>query len=382
MTTSPAQSVSPSPASAAPRERTVEQPGSSRPGIVGIGALFAAATITVVSAALAGVTENPAFLVPMLVGAVLGAAWLPGHYLVQPNGARAHPVRPVQGDDPRAGMALDPEPVHQAGVPKDQSAGPQLPDIPVSKINGAEGNPIGIAVVVWRVVDTAKATFEVDDYNDYVIVQSETAIRHLGTQYPYDDFEGTRTSLRADPDVIAQSLHTGSSSGSTMRGWRSWSPTDPPRLRHRDRRGDVASSAGVSRGARPGGPSSRGPWGWCRMRWSSSPNTTSSSSTRSGRRDGLEPPRRAHERAADDSHRQHRHTSLTGRPLPHRLRRVRRRHPGASPGPSPPRSTRDRSITVRLASLQDQPAVVGPQRDLLVGQSTVPAGRRWRTSRA
>ncbi|RMH75843.1 MAG: SPFH domain-containing protein, partial [Actinomyces sp.] len=73
----------------------------------------------------------------------------------------------------------------------------------------AEGNPIEIAaVVVWRVVDTARAVLEVDDYEDFVFVQSETAIRHLGTQYPYDDFTGQRVSLRADPDVVAASLHT------------------------------------------------------------------------------------------------------------------------------------------------------------------------------
>jgi len=77
-----------------------------------------------------------------------------------------------------------------------------------TKINDAEGNPIEIAaVVVWKVVDTAKAKFEVDDYEDFVVVQSETAIRHLGTEYPYDDFQGDRVSLRANPDVVARSLH-------------------------------------------------------------------------------------------------------------------------------------------------------------------------------
>ncbi len=78
----------------------------------------------------------------------------------------------------------------------------------ITKINDAEGNPIEIAaVVVWKVVDTAKAKFEVDDYEDFVVVQSETAIRHLGTEYPYDDFQGDRISLRANPDVVAGSLH-------------------------------------------------------------------------------------------------------------------------------------------------------------------------------
>ena len=59
---------------------------------------------------------------------------------------------------------------------------------PQLKVNDANGNPIEIAaVVVWRVVDTAKAIFSVEDYNAFVEVQSETAIRHLDSQYPYDD---------------------------------------------------------------------------------------------------------------------------------------------------------------------------------------------------
>ena len=77
----------------------------------------------------------------------------------------------------------------------------------VSKVNDAEGNPIEIsAVVVWRVVDTARAVFEVDDFEDFVHVQSETAIRHLGTQYPYDDFDGDSVSLRSNPDLVAETL--------------------------------------------------------------------------------------------------------------------------------------------------------------------------------
>ncbi len=78
----------------------------------------------------------------------------------------------------------------------------------VSKVNDAEGNPIEIAaVVVWRVVDSTRAVFEVDDFEDFVFVQSETAIRHLGMQYPYDDFQGDRISLRANPEEVAATLH-------------------------------------------------------------------------------------------------------------------------------------------------------------------------------
>ena len=68
------------------------------------------------------------------------------------------------------------------------------------KVNDHEGNPIEIAaVVVWRVVDTAEAIFEVDDYENYVHVQSESALRNLATSYPYDSHEEGQLSLRGTP---------------------------------------------------------------------------------------------------------------------------------------------------------------------------------------
>jgi hypothetical protein len=75
------------------------------------------------------------------------------------------------------------------------------------KVNDLEGNPIEIAsVVVWRVVDTAEALFEVDDYNNYVHVQSESALRNLATSYPYDVHDDQHTSLRGHTAVVADHL--------------------------------------------------------------------------------------------------------------------------------------------------------------------------------
>ncbi len=76
------------------------------------------------------------------------------------------------------------------------------------KVNDANGNPIEIAaVVVWKVVDTAEAVFEVDDYENYVTIQSEAALRNLATTYPYEqDAEDERLALRSDPNSIAQKL--------------------------------------------------------------------------------------------------------------------------------------------------------------------------------
>ena len=76
-----------------------------------------------------------------------------------------------------------------------------------SKVNDTAGNPIEMAaVVVWRVVDTAVATFQVDDYVNYVHVQSESAVRNLATHYPYDTQEDGQLSLRGDTEEIAGQL--------------------------------------------------------------------------------------------------------------------------------------------------------------------------------
>jgi len=77
-----------------------------------------------------------------------------------------------------------------------------------SKVNDRNGNPVEIsAVVVWRVVDTAEASFEVQDYEDFVAVQSEAALRSLATRYPYDS-EDHETSLRGSTDEICRQLRT------------------------------------------------------------------------------------------------------------------------------------------------------------------------------
>ena len=75
------------------------------------------------------------------------------------------------------------------------------------KVNDNEGNPIEIAaVVVWRVVDTAEAVFEVDDYNNYVKVQTEAALRNLATRYTYDTHDEAQMSLRGHTVAVAEHL--------------------------------------------------------------------------------------------------------------------------------------------------------------------------------
>ena len=76
----------------------------------------------------------------------------------------------------------------------------------VAKVNDADGNPIEIAaVVVWQVQDTARAKFEVDDFVEFVAIQTETAVRHIANSYPYDA-PADRMSLRDNAEEITEKL--------------------------------------------------------------------------------------------------------------------------------------------------------------------------------
>ena len=77
------------------------------------------------------------------------------------------------------------------------------------KVTDADGNPVEIAaIVVWQVADTARSTYAVDSYPDFVSVQAESALRHVATSHPYDDTTGAGTSLRGSTDVVSAQLAT------------------------------------------------------------------------------------------------------------------------------------------------------------------------------
>jgi regulator of protease activity HflC (stomatin/prohibitin superfamily) len=77
------------------------------------------------------------------------------------------------------------------------------------KVNDLRGNPIDIAAqIMWRVVDTAQALFDVDDYKQFVRVQVEAAIRTIGSRYPYDDFEHQEITLRGNHDQVGIELRS------------------------------------------------------------------------------------------------------------------------------------------------------------------------------
>ncbi len=81
-------------------------------------------------------------------------------------------------------------------------------DSQVLKVNDAVGSPVEVAaVVVWRVVDTARASFDVEDYEEFVRIQTETAVRHMTSLYPYDQYEEDQVSLRSHAEEVTGVLN-------------------------------------------------------------------------------------------------------------------------------------------------------------------------------
>lgn len=80
-------------------------------------------------------------------------------------------------------------------------------ETPVSKVNDSDGNPINIsAIVVWRLKDTAKATYAVDNYQTYLRTQAEAAVRHVAAEYPYDTSDSAQASLLKSAELVNQKL--------------------------------------------------------------------------------------------------------------------------------------------------------------------------------
>jgi regulator of protease activity HflC (stomatin/prohibitin superfamily) len=80
-------------------------------------------------------------------------------------------------------------------------------DNDILKVNDASGNPVEIAAVInWQVVDTARASFDVEDYEAFVEIQAEASVRHVASEYPYDNYEEEGFSLRANADEVANTL--------------------------------------------------------------------------------------------------------------------------------------------------------------------------------
>ena len=149
-------------------------------------------------------SRSPALVVAGILGFLLGAFLLAGLFLVNPNEAR---VLQLFGD--YKGSAREPglrwtNPLYTKRAVSQRVVSFESGKL---KVNDLDGNPVEIAaIVVWRVVDSAQATFEVSDHAEYVRVQSEAALRNLATRYPYDAHDDEKVSLRGHTQVVAEHL--------------------------------------------------------------------------------------------------------------------------------------------------------------------------------
>lgn len=174
----------------------------------GIPVLIAAIAIFLGSVALfifGGLAGSIVLIVLAVVLTLVFAALAAGFFMVQPNQSAVLTLfGDYRGSDPNPGLRW----ANPLYLKKKVSLRVRNFTTQTSKVNDARGNPIEIAaVVVWRVVDTARATFGVDNFTNYVHIQSESAVRQLARSYPYDAFEDTDvTTLIGDTSEINDNL--------------------------------------------------------------------------------------------------------------------------------------------------------------------------------
>ncbi len=175
---------------------TAERPAWSAPGWIGILAIVVFLGLAVGSLAIF-IPAAVVFVAAAIVSLASLAIVQPGQTVV------------VQFFGRYIGTVRNPGLVWLAPLSVRQRVGIKVQNFETSKlkVNDAEGNPVEFAaIVVWRVADTAKAVFSVDDYARFVAVQAESALRHIATTHPYDSADGV--SLRGSTDVVAGELAT------------------------------------------------------------------------------------------------------------------------------------------------------------------------------
>ncbi|MFB9909260.1 SPFH domain-containing protein [Allokutzneria oryzae] len=187
-----------------PTPRVGERDAVKLPGVpmflLGVGVLALAATLIVRGAQ----TEAVALIIGGAVTALVGAGLLNGLVMVAPGQARVLQVLGRYSGTVRSdGLQW----VNPLATKTAVSTRIRNHETAVLKVNDADGNPVEIAaVVVWQVSDTAQAVFEVDNFVGFVQVQTETAVRHIATSYPYDNHGETGLSLRENADEITERL--------------------------------------------------------------------------------------------------------------------------------------------------------------------------------
>jgi len=152
-----------------------------------------------------GIAGTLALIIPGIILSLVFVVVTPGFYMIQPNQSAVLTLfGDYRGSDATPGLRWANPLYRKSKV----SRRVRNFTTQTSKVNDARGNPIEIAaVVVWRVVDTARATFGVDNFTNYVHIQSESAVRQLARLYPYDAFDDSDvTTLIGDTSEINQDL--------------------------------------------------------------------------------------------------------------------------------------------------------------------------------
>jgi regulator of protease activity HflC (stomatin/prohibitin superfamily) len=185
---------------------TIERPKRvwSGFGMLALEVGVAAAALAALAVASAGDEPNP-WLIALGLLLLLKAVILPiGFFTVQPNHAKVVLLLGRYLGTVRDNGFFWTCPFY---VRRDISLRIQNLDSDVLKVNDAVGNPVEIAAVInWQVFDTAKAFFDVESYNSFVSIQTETAVRHVASEYPYDTYDTTTISLRGNADEVTETL--------------------------------------------------------------------------------------------------------------------------------------------------------------------------------
>ena len=148
--------------------------------------------------------RDPVMIAVAVVGLVLVTFLLFGHFMVNPNQGK---VLQLFGEYRGTAKVQGLRWANPLYMKKAVSLRVRNFESSRLKVNDTDGNPIEIAaVVVWKVVETAEAVFEVDDYENYVHVQSESALRNLATSYAYDAHDENHVSLRSHTATVADHL--------------------------------------------------------------------------------------------------------------------------------------------------------------------------------
>jgi regulator of protease activity HflC (stomatin/prohibitin superfamily) len=181
-----------------------EREAASLPGLVVLLLVLAALIATIYSLATQASEDTPLLIVGHVALIVVECFLLVGLFVVNPNEGRVMQFfGDYVGTVKRPGLRW----ANPFYTKKRISLRVRNFESARLKVNDNEGNPIEIAsVVVWRVVDTAEAVFEVDDYQNFVKVQSEAAVRNLATRYKYDAHEDDQISLRGNTAEVAEHL--------------------------------------------------------------------------------------------------------------------------------------------------------------------------------